>query len=184
MYSSSSTTSIQRGQLAQLRTVPVPVWKSIPEQQVEVTFIPNKNVSPPQNHVNAQGQLIKKKVPPPVAPRRFKPFSTPIPLPTSRPLPVPKPSSHTDEPHNRDHKNNTCITSKPLQPTHVRFNQIQRVEQHQVRAMWDCYADQLGDLEFKKGDVITVLKKNDSGWWIGKINDRTGPFPANYVTPL
>jgi hypothetical protein len=39
--------------------------------------------------------------------------------------------------------------------------------------------DQPGDLGFKKGDVITVLKKtdNETDWWTGKVGDREGIFP-------
>jgi len=42
----------------------------------------------------------------------------------------------------------------------------------------------VGDLDFKSGDIITVLKKDASGWWIGQINGRTGSFPANYASLL
>ncbi|KAL2264663.1 hypothetical protein VTJ83DRAFT_7173 [Remersonia thermophila] len=56
----------------------------------------------------------------------------------------------------------------------------------QVVAKFDFTAEQEGDLGFKKGDVITVLKKTDStnDWWTGRIGLRTGIFPSNYVKPL
>jgi len=43
--------------------------------------------------------------------------------------------------------------------------------------------DQPGDLGFKKGEIITILKKTDSetDWWTGKVGDREGIFPSNYV---
>lgn len=36
---------------------------------------------------------------------------------------------------------------------------------------------------FKKGDVITVTKRTEStnDWWTGRIGDKTGIFPSNYV---
>ena len=39
--------------------------------------------------------------------------------------------------------------------------------------------DQPGDLGFKKGEIITILKKtdNETDWWTGKIGDREGIFP-------
>ncbi|KAI4469626.1 eh domain [Holotrichia oblita] len=37
-----------------------------------------------------------------------------------------------------------------------------------------------GDLTFNAGEVIAVLKK-EGDWWTGKIGDRTGIFPSNYV---
>ena len=39
-----------------------------------------------------------------------------------------------------------------------------------------------GELEFKRGDVIEVLERNDDGWWKGSLNGRQGIFPSNYVT--
>jgi len=39
--------------------------------------------------------------------------------------------------------------------------------------------DQPGDLGFKKGDIITILKKTDNAadWWTGRIGTREGIFP-------
>ncbi|KAM4063037.1 las17-binding protein actin regulator domain-containing protein [Hirsutella rhossiliensis] len=50
-------------------------------------------------------------------------------------------------------------------------------------ALFNFDADQPGDLGFKKGEVITVLKKTDSDndWWTGMIGTRHGIFPSNYV---
>jgi lipid-binding SYLF domain-containing protein len=50
-------------------------------------------------------------------------------------------------------------------------------------AMYTFDADQDGDLGFDKGDVITVVKKtdNETDWWTGRIGDREGVFPSNYV---
>ncbi|XP_006869230.1 PREDICTED: SH3 and cysteine-rich domain-containing protein [Chrysochloris asiatica] len=37
------------------------------------------------------------------------------------------------------------------------------------------------DLEMRPGDLITVLEDSNEDWWKGKIQDRTGFFPANFV---
>ncbi len=37
------------------------------------------------------------------------------------------------------------------------------------------------DLKFNKGDRIQILKKTDSGWWIGLCNNKIGYFPNNFV---
>ncbi|KAF9342459.1 hypothetical protein BGX26_007484, partial [Mortierella sp. AD094] len=52
-----------------------------------------------------------------------------------------------------------------------------------VTALYDFAGEQATDLSFKKGDVITVVKKTDSrnDWWTGKCNGREGSFPANYT---
>lgn len=49
----------------------------------------------------------------------------------------------------------------------------------QAIAKFTFEPDQPGDLGFKKGDIITILKKTDnaSDWWTGRIGDREGVFP-------
>lgn len=50
-------------------------------------------------------------------------------------------------------------------------------------ALYSFTGEESGDLPFKKGDVITILKKSESqdDWWTGRISSREGIFPANYV---
>ncbi|KAG0210804.1 hypothetical protein BGX28_008940 [Mortierella sp. GBA30] len=52
-----------------------------------------------------------------------------------------------------------------------------------VTALYDFAGEQATDLSFKKGDIITVVKKTESrnDWWTGKCNGREGSFPANYT---
>lgn len=53
----------------------------------------------------------------------------------------------------------------------------------QAVAKFTFEADQPGDLGFKKGDVITIVKRteNEADWWTGRIGSREGIFPSNYV---
>ncbi|KAF2760440.1 DUF500-domain-containing protein [Pseudovirgaria hyperparasitica] len=53
----------------------------------------------------------------------------------------------------------------------------------QAIAKFTFEADQPGDLGFKKGDIITIVKRTESetDWWTGKIGNREGIFPSNYV---
>ncbi|XP_075405030.1 SH3 and cysteine-rich domain-containing protein isoform X1 [Tenrec ecaudatus] len=37
------------------------------------------------------------------------------------------------------------------------------------------------DLEMRPGDMITLLEDSNEDWWKGKIQDRVGFFPANFV---
>ncbi|KIH88213.1 SH3 domain-containing protein [Sporothrix brasiliensis 5110] len=57
------------------------------------------------------------------------------------------------------------------------------LKKNEAVALFTFEADQPGDLAFKKGDVITVLKKteSDNDWWTGMIGTRHGIFPSNYV---
>ncbi|KAJ5347284.1 uncharacterized protein N7506_000537 [Penicillium brevicompactum] len=53
----------------------------------------------------------------------------------------------------------------------------------QVVALYTFDADQDGDLGFKKGEIITIIKRTDKAedWWTGRVGDRVGIFPSNYV---
>jgi hypothetical protein len=50
-------------------------------------------------------------------------------------------------------------------------------------ALYDFEPEVQGDLAFKKGDRIRVLKHTDSKdeWWEGELGDTMGLFPANYT---
>ncbi|KAK7742279.1 hypothetical protein SLS53_004422 [Cytospora paraplurivora] len=57
------------------------------------------------------------------------------------------------------------------------------MKKNEAVALFTFEAEQPGDLGFKKGDIITVLKKteSDNDWWTGMIGQRHGTFPSNYV---
>ncbi|EXJ93177.1 hypothetical protein A1O3_01734 [Capronia epimyces CBS 606.96] len=77
--------------------------------------------------------------------------------------------------------------SKPTRPTAPKPVFRQRtgsLRQDQAVALFTFDPDQEGDLGFKKGDIITILKRteNKTDWWTGRTEDgRTGIFPSNYV---
>ncbi|XP_022910343.1 growth factor receptor-bound protein 2 [Onthophagus taurus] len=56
-------------------------------------------------------------------------------------------------------------------------------EDYLVQALYDFTPQEQGELDFKKGDVITVTDRSDQHWWHGEIRHRKGLFPATYVTP-
>ena len=49
-------------------------------------------------------------------------------------------------------------------------------------AVFPYQSEEPGDLVFEAGEQIEVTKK-ESEWWTGKIGDRVGVFPYNYVEP-
>ena len=51
-----------------------------------------------------------------------------------------------------------------------------------VTALYDFSGQSVGDLIFKEGDRIRVVKKTEStdDWWQGELKGLQGPFPANY----
>ncbi|KAI8091729.1 hypothetical protein BDF21DRAFT_148064 [Thamnidium elegans] len=53
-----------------------------------------------------------------------------------------------------------------------------------MRAIFDCSADDQGEISFKQGDVLVdVEKSSEDGWFFGRIENTTerGLFPYNYV---
>ena len=56
-----------------------------------------------------------------------------------------------------------------------------------AKALYDYESQEPGDLNFKKGDIITLKKRVDANWYHGERNSIQGFFPATYVqilTPL
>ncbi|MGH0132471.1 UNVERIFIED_CONTAM: hypothetical protein FKN15_049157 [Acipenser sinensis] len=54
-------------------------------------------------------------------------------------------------------------------------------------AVFDYDASAEDELSLRKGDCVEVLSKDslvsgDEGWWTGKIEERVGIFPSNYVS--
>lgn len=53
-----------------------------------------------------------------------------------------------------------------------------------VKGLFNFTPENEDELGFRKGEIITVLKHIDEGWWHGELNGRKGIFPSNYVGPL
>ncbi|KAG6270955.1 hypothetical protein E4U49_004966 [Claviceps purpurea] len=90
--------------------------------------------------------------------------------------------------HNTNNRTDTFGSSEkrigPGRPTAPKPNFGDKgVKKTEAVALFNFDADQPGDLGFKKGEVITILKRTDSDndWWTGMIGTRHGIFPSNYV---
>lgn len=82
-----------------------------------------------------------------------------------------------------DFFNNKSKPSRPTAPKPVFGAKKAGLGPDQAIAKFTFEPDQPGDLGFKKGEVITILKRtdNETDWWTGRIGDREGIFPSNYV---
>jgi amphiphysin len=60
------------------------------------------------------------------------------------------------------------------------------LQQDYVVAQYDFNGQGEGDLPFREGDRIRVIKKTDStnDWWEGECHGVKGSFPANYCKPV
>lgn len=53
-----------------------------------------------------------------------------------------------------------------------------------VRARFPFQQTNEDELSFSKGDIISVHRQEEGGWWEGSLNNKTGWFPSNYVREL
>ncbi|XP_032679451.1 intersectin-2 isoform X3 [Odontomachus brunneus] len=53
-----------------------------------------------------------------------------------------------------------------------------------VMALYPYQAQNEDELSFEKGDVISVLSKEETAWWRGELNGVSGVFPSNYVSSM
>ncbi|XP_015244563.1 PREDICTED: src kinase-associated phosphoprotein 1 [Cyprinodon variegatus] len=53
------------------------------------------------------------------------------------------------------------------------------------QGLWDCPADEVDELEFRRGDLIYIISKeyNIHGWWVGELNGTVGIVPKDFLQP-
>ncbi|KAL7621213.1 hypothetical protein AAE478_008530 [Parahypoxylon ruwenzoriense] len=70
---------------------------------------------------------------------------------------------------------------KPPPPPPPKKSGLGRTEEF-VIAQYDFTGQGAGDLSFREGDRIKIVKKTDTDqdWWVGELNGVRGSFPANY----
>ncbi|KAF8446309.1 hypothetical protein L210DRAFT_3393377 [Boletus edulis BED1] len=86
-----------------------------------------------------------------------------------------------------DHRNGdgaaTVATKRPPPPPPLKPKPKPEPVVEYVTALYDFDAQADGDLSFKTGDRIVIVKKTESqeDWWTGRLNGVEGVFPGNYV---
>ncbi|KAK6204788.1 uncharacterized protein RJT21DRAFT_137234 [Scheffersomyces amazonensis] len=96
-------------------------------------------------------------------------------------------SGHDDVDHLSNRFSNTRLSnsgpSRPPVASKPNFGGAAKSNTTQAIALYTFKGEQSGDLPFKKGDVIDIIKKSETvdDWWTGRNNGATGIFPANYV---
>lgn len=53
-----------------------------------------------------------------------------------------------------------------------------------ARALYDFEALEDDELGFQCGEVVEVLDSANPSWWTGRLHNKLGLFPANYVAPM
>lgn len=77
----------------------------------------------------------------------------------------------------------SIAAAKKKPPPPVPTKRIPSQPMQYVTALFDFEGQNPGDLAFREGDRIKVLKKTQStdDWWDGELRGNVGQFPANYV---
>lgn len=65
--------------------------------------------------------------------------------------------------------------------SHVGSGTSHNKELYKARALYEYQAADETELSFNADDIISVTNAEDSGWWEGHLNGKSGLFPANYV---
>jgi hypothetical protein len=82
------------------------------------------------------------------------------------------------------HKKPTTTIATAATTTATMPSTSEKTSVSYVIALYDFKAQDAGDLSFRAGDRIQVISRTEpsTDWWTGRLNDRTGIFPSNYVT--
>ncbi|KAI8384366.1 uncharacterized protein BYT42DRAFT_562259 [Radiomyces spectabilis] len=77
-------------------------------------------------------------------------------------------------------------SSLPSSPRHVTASAPSTFTSHFVQALHDFFpnnapSDNVSCLFFRRGAIIEVLNRDESGWWDGQHDGCRGWFPSNYV---
>ncbi|CAN8100023.1 unnamed protein product [Discula destructiva] len=80
--------------------------------------------------------------------------------------------------------NGAAIAKKKPPPPPPKRIPSGRIEEY-VIAQYDFTGQGAGDLSFREGDRIKIVKKTqtDQDWWTGEVRGVKGSFPANYCKP-
>lgn len=76
---------------------------------------------------------------------------------------------------------NHTMQSVTIPPEQVDQPEDQFITTFFCRALYDYQTNDASSLSFRKGDIIEVLTRLESGWWDGLLGEERGWFPSNYV---
>ncbi|CAO3629550.1 unnamed protein product [Mucor hiemalis] len=95
-----------------------------------------------------------------------------------RRIPTQRSLSFSDREENYQQPSRTLVPP-PVLPR--RQSQASTGSITQRKAVYDFAGDNVDELSFRTGELISVIEEVDEGWWLGEIGDRRGIFPVNYT---
>ncbi|KAI6202474.1 hypothetical protein M3Y96_00952800 [Aphelenchoides besseyi] len=151
---------------------------------------------------SAARRLQENRPPAPVSPVLSKPpthFAPPVEVPAHSPYatnqPSHQPTSHgpaaalanalnqgrNNHIHPLGEQNGMMKAQPGARPAPLKPKPMVKPRGPTVRAMFAYDAQDTDELSFQEGQIIELVKKDESGWWQGRIGPKSGLFPANYV---
>lgn len=75
----------------------------------------------------------------------------------------------------------TLVSDPSSLPQSSRMDDQQFITTFFCRAKYDYQSPDDASLSFRRGDIIEVLTRLETGWWDGLLGEERGWFPSNYV---
>ena len=75
----------------------------------------------------------------------------------------------------------STLVSDSSVPQNSRMDDQQFITTFFCRAKYDYQSADDASLSFRRGDIIEVLTRLETGWWDGLLGEERGWFPSNYV---
>ena len=75
----------------------------------------------------------------------------------------------------------TTLVSDSSLSQNLRMDDQQFITTFFCRAKYDYQSADDASLSFRRGDIIEVLTRLETGWWDGLLGEERGWFPSNYV---
>ncbi|KAL6057505.1 Intersectin 1 (SH3 domain protein) [Balamuthia mandrillaris] len=167
-------------QSGQVGTLPSPRRETTGEQS---SFRQQQQQAAPQQQPQPQGAgpAFNRRGSAPNLNVRIQPKSAQF----APPSPAAAPAAGTNGVAQQQHSHQQEEPRAPAQPPRPRGESVMVTVLEQVTCLHNFAGDATKNiLAFNAGDVITVKRKNDSGWWTGELNGTLGYFPSNYTKPV
>ena len=60
----------------------------------------------------------------------------------------------------------------------------EKARKRRAKVAFSYTAENEDELSLMLGDIVEILEDDEDGWWRGRIHEKEGMFPCNFVKPL
>jgi len=147
----------------------IPASRPMPGSSASAKQPPIAPPPPPSNNSRKPGPPPQKPVVP-AAPAAVASITKP--MPASIPIPMSaKPMTN----------GNAGRAPPPPPPAPARAPPPAAPQRDQYKCLFDFTAEQAGEINLTKGEIVELVKQEDTGWWLVKKPTGEGYAPSNYL---